>query len=189
MADLTTRVNVKRAIGVPSAVTQHDDFIDILLDVADEEVLGYTGQTAMTATTVTGEKYDIATNHETELVLRNFPVSAVAAVVVNGSTLSTNSWYIANNEGVIRLKSSGAFFPEGSQVVSVDYTYGFAVLPNDLKFAATLICVAHFNRARHSGLSSEGVGSYRYNIDRYSIPQSAQSILARYRAAFPRGSR
>ena len=189
MADLTTRVNVKRAIGVPSAVTQHDDFIDTLLEVADEEVLAYTGQTAVTATTVTGEKYDITTNHETEVVLRNFPVSAVSAVVVDGSTLSSDAWYIASNEGVIRLKNSGAFFPQGAQSVAVDYSYGFSSLPNDLKFAATIICVAHFNRARHSGLSSEGVGSYRYNIDRYSVPQSAQSILARYRAAFPRGSR
>lgn len=188
MAELTTRVKVKRALGVPQGVTQHDDYIDILLEVADQECLAFCGMAALTQTTATSEGYDIPTSYQNELVLRNFPVISCSAVVASGTTMSTDSYYLDNRSGTIRLSSYGRFFTEGRQKVAVTYIYGHATVPADLSHAATLICIGHFNASRHAGLTSEGMGSYRYSVDRSGIPSSAEAILARYRRLFPKES-
>ena len=188
MADLTTRVNVKRALGIPSAVTEHDDYIDVLLEVADKQVLAHCGMAALTQTTVSGELYDIPTAYETEFTLRNFPVISVSAVLSAGATLSASSWYIENRSGTLKLSDASRFFPEGRQKVSVDYTHGYASVPADLSYAATLICVSHFNKGRHSGMVGEGMGSYRYTVDRAAIPSAAEALLANYKRMFPKES-
>ena len=188
MAELTTRADVKRALGIPSAVSEHDTFMDTLIEVADQQILAYVGMAALTQTTVTAEAYDVPTRHETQLQLRNFPVQSVAAVVSAGSTLSTSAWYVEQRSGALRLTSGGSFLPEGKQQVKVTYTYGYSTIPADLSFAATLVCCAHFNRARHSGMVGEGMGSYRYTIDRDAMPGPAAAILAKYRRLFPKES-
>ena len=190
---LTSRVKVKRALGIPSAVTEHDDFIDDLLGVADREIIAFCGMSGITQTTETDEMYDIPTPYETAFTLRNFPVVSVASVVSAGSTLSADSWYVDPRSGTIRLSDASKFFPEGRQKVAVTYTWGngseaSSDVPDDLSFAATLICAAHFNRARHSGMVGEGMGSYRYTIDKTAIPATASAILANYRRLFPKES-
>lgn len=187
MADLTTTVKVKRALGIPSAVTIHDELIDTLVEVADQDVLGFVGMAAVTATSTT-ESYDITNEYTTEVVLRNFPVSSVSSVVVGGGTLATTSYYLDSNTGVVRLQDNAGFFPPGSQEVEVSYSYGFSTIPADLSFAATIIATAHFNRVRHSGLVGEGMGAYRYTMDPVAFPKSAAVILSRYRRIFPRDS-
>jgi hypothetical protein len=188
MADLTTRVKVKRALGVPNAVTQHDDFIDTLLEVADQEIIAYCGMASLTQTTATLEAYNVPTTSENEIMLRNFPVISVAIVQSGGSTLDTDSYYVDNRSGVLRLTDYSRFFPEGVQQVKVTYTYGHAAVPADLSHAATLVCIAHFNATRHAGMKSEGANGYRYSLADGGMPDSAKSILARYRRAFPVGS-
>lgn len=188
MADLTTTVKVKRALGIPSSVTIHDEFLDTLVDVADQEVLAFTGLAALTLSTSTDEAHDIGDSATREVVLRNFPVTSVSAVKVGGSTLSTSSWYVDSNTGVVRLQDGAGYFPPGTQEVEVSYSYGFSTIPADLSHAATLVAVAHFNRSRHAGLTGEGMGSYRYTMDSQAFPRSAASILSRYRRIFPRDS-
>lgn len=188
MADLTTTVKVKRALGIPSSVTLHDEFLDTLVEVADAEVVAFCGVAALTLSTATDEAYDVSDPATREVVLRNFPVTSVSAVKVGGSTLSTTSWYVDSNTGVVRLQDGAGYFPVGTEEVKVSYSYGFSTVPADLSHAATLVAVAHFNRSRHTGLVGEGMGAYRYTMDRHGFPQSAASILARYRRIFPRDS-
>lgn len=188
MADLTTRVNVKRLLGVPSAVTMHDDFIDTLLEVADQQIIAYSGMAALTQTTVTDEAYNISGGAENQFTLRNFPVSAVAAVKSAGSTLSTSSWYFEPRSGLLALKKSGSFFPTGRQNIEVTYTYGYATVPADLSYAASLICAYHFNVGRHAGMRSESGSGYSYRVSENYLPPAAEGILAKYKRIFPKES-
>lgn len=189
MANLTTRAAVKRALGVPAAVTEHDDFVDDLLGVADAEIISFCGMAGITSTTVTSEGYDILNGYTSAFTLRNFPVNTITAVVSAGETLSADSWYCDTRSGTLRLSNASRFFPEGRQQVKVTYSWGYSdPPPSDLAFAATLICAGHFNRARHSGMVGEGMGSYRYTIDKSAIPATAESILAKYRRLFPKES-
>ena len=188
MAEFTTLTKCKRMLGIPAAVTTHDETLNILLDVADQQILGHTGMAALTQTSVSLEAYDIEMTNETEIVLRNFPVSSVSAVVSSGSTLATNAYYVENNTGAIRLISQGEYFPQGNQTVKVSYTYGFADVPADLSHAATIIVCGHFNRTRHAGVASEMMNQYMYRLENSGIPSSAMALLARDTRLFPRGS-
>lgn len=184
-SDLTSTVRCKRVLGIPTGVTIHDALLDDLVAVADQQVLAYCGMAALTSTTVT-EVYDIEQVGTTELSLRQFPVASVAAVQAAGATLSAAAWYIDKLPGTLRLTGSGQFFPAGRQQVSVTYTYGFSTVPADLQHAATLCAVAEFNRARHAGMSSEGMTGYRYSLDSSAMPPAALAILARYVRIFPK---
>ena len=125
---------------------------------------------------------------QSEVVLRNFPVSAVSAVVSAGTTLNENAWYFDSNTGTIRLVSLGGFFPQGNQTVKVSYTYGFSTIPSDLSHAATIVVCGLFNRTRHAGLATEAAAGYRYRVEDQGIPRAAEAILSRYRRLIPRGS-
>lgn len=188
MADLTTRVKVKRALGVPIAVTQHDDFIDTLLEVADQEIIAYCGMASLTQTTATSEPYNVPTTYQNEIMLRNFPVISVGSVVSGGSTLSATSYYVDDRTGVLRLTDYSRYFPTGVHKVKVTYTYGYATVPADLAHAATLVCIGHFNATRHAGMKSEGANGYRYSLADGGVPKSAKSILARYCRVIPVGN-
>lgn len=184
-SDLTSTARCKRVLGIPSGVTIHDALLDDLVAVADQQVLSYCGMAALTSTTVT-EVYDIEAVGTTELSLRQFPVSNVAAVQAAGATLSATAWYVDKPPGTLRLTGSGQFFPAGRQQVAVTYTYGYSTVPADLQHAATLCAVAEFNRARHAGMSSEGMTGYRYSLDGSALPPAALVILARYVRIFPK---
>lgn len=184
MATLTSTARCKRVLGIPAGVTLHDALLDDLVDVGEQMVLAYCGMAALTATSVT-ELYDIEAAGTSELRLRGFPVSSVQAVVASGATLQATQWYVDTRPGIVRLSPLGYFFPVGRQQVSVTYTFGYASPPADLQHAATLVAVAEFNRARHAGLSSEGMTGYRYSVDDSALPPAALAILARYVRAFP----
>lgn len=188
MAELTTTTKCKRALGIPSGLTMHDDFLDTLVEVADTQILGYCGVAALTSSTATLEAYDVELDSQDEIVLRNFPVSAVSAVVSSGTTLNSSAYYFDQNTGAVRMISSGRYFPQGKQTVKVSYTYGFATIPSDLSHAATLIVCSHFNRSRHAGMESESAAGYRYRVESQGIPKTAEALLARYRRLIPRGS-
>jgi hypothetical protein len=190
VAVFTTQVKVKRALGIPAGVTMHDDFIDDLLEVADEEITAWTGQVSLALTTVTDEAYDVTNDSTSGFTLRNFPVSSVAAVKSGGDTLSTDSWYLEARSGTIRLTDASSYFESGRQELKVSYSYGFdpASIPADISHAATIVCVSHFNRTRHAGFTGEGLGSYRYSMDRFAMPAGARALLAKYRRIFPKGS-
>ena len=184
MATLTSTARCKRVLGIPASVTVHDALLDELVDVGEQMVISYCGMAGLTATTVT-ETYDIEAPGTSELRLRNFPVVGVASVVASGSTLETTQWYVDSRPGIIRLSPLGYYFPQGRQQVAVTYTHGYTTAPADLQHAATLCTVAEFNRARHAGMSNEGVTGYRYSVDRDALPPAAIAILARYVRAFP----
>ena len=185
MASFTTQARVKRALGIPSAVTTHDTFIDELLTVADAEIIAYCGMAGLTETAVV-EKYDIPDTYSNQFTLRNFPVSSITYVTSSGATLSESSYYLESRSGTLKLSNAGRFFPEGRQKVVVSYTYGYSTAPADLARAATIITASHFNRTRHSGMQSEGVGGYRYRVSDQAVPSAAQSLLAKYKRLFPK---
>ncbi len=183
MADLTSTARIKRALGIPSSVTRHDEYISELADAVDHEVLGYTGQASLTRTTRT-DKLDIQLSGTSEVMLPAFPIHAVSEVVSAGTTLTTGDYYFEPNTGAVRLIASGATFEQGKQTVEVSYTCGFADGSNQLKtlaMAATIIACARFNQTRHQGMFSEGMAGYRYMLDtKTGVPPQAVTILSQF---------
>jgi len=183
MADLTTRISVKAVLGIPSSVTQHDELIDILIGVADEEVLGFCGVSTIVQQTIT-EKFDISDSSVDQVMLSSFPVQSITSVTSGDSSITTDEYYVDLKTGKIKLKSVGGSFDVGRQTVTVVYVAGFSSIPADLKHAATLIAATHFNVNRLSGLHSQQSGAYRVTVKNDGLPNEALRILARYKRVF-----
>ena len=181
---ITSTTNVKRVLGIPAAITQHDDFIGYLVTAVDDEILGYTGMTALTQTTFT-DKIDITSEGQNEVLLNNFPVISVSSLSVDGTSVSSSAYYLDKDVGVIRYTSLSKFFPTGRQIVEATYVGGFASIPNDLEFAAAILAASHFNGARHAGMLYEQVATYRYRR-REGLPEDVISMLGKYRRIFAR---
>jgi len=188
VGDLTTTAKVKRALGIPSTVTQHDDYIGDLVAAVDHEVLAYTGQVALTLASRT-DSFDVPLAGQTEVALRGFPVPSVAGVTNAGQALGAADWYCDSRTGMLRLVASGATWEQGQQTVEVSYSVGHADGSPELAtiaHAATIIACARFNATRHAGLRSEGMAGYRYTVDSAGIPAPAVAMLAPFVRIFPR---
>jgi hypothetical protein len=184
MADLTTQAKVKSVLGIPTAVTEHDGLIDILIDVVDTEVLGYVGMSTLTQQTIT-EYHDILDNTENQIRLQNFPASSITSIENDGTALTSSQYYLDEDVGYVRMKTVGSYFATGYQKVKVVYVAGYSSVPSDLSYAATVLAAAHFNSGRHAGMLYEQVATYRYRR-REGMPEEAIRILAKYLRVFAR---
>ena len=182
MADLTTRVNVKSLLGIPTAVTDHDTLIDTLIEVVDEEIKGYCGITALSSTSIT-EKFDISTDKPRQLRLSTFPIISITSVSSGSTTLSSDDYYLDKERGYVRLSGLNSYFSHSIQHYTVVYSAGFSAIPADLAHAATILAAAHFNGGRHAGMLYEQTATYRYRR-REGMPEEVIRILARYRRVF-----
>lgn len=92
------------------------------------------------------EYFDIETGNTDTLFLKYFPIVSVLYVKDNESTVDTNDYLIYYDTGIIKLKTVEElttvlypYFTEGRQKVEVKYTYGYATIPEQITYAATLI--------------------------------------------------
>lgn len=188
MGNLTSRARVKRALGIPSTVLLHDEYIDELVAATDYEVIAYTGQVALTLTT-RSDSFDVPLAGQTDVALRGFPVSSVTSVSNAGQTLQATDYYVDQRTGMLRLVAAGATWEQGQQTVQADYTVGYADGSPELAtlaHAATMVACARFNATRHAGLQSEGMAGYRYTLDSNGLPAAVVAMLAPFTRIFPR---
>lgn len=190
MADLTSTARVKRVLGIPTGMTLHDTYIGELADAVDQLVLDYCSQPTLTWGSFT-DSFDIELQGQNEVMLPRFPVYEVTSVADADETLATTAWYLEPRTGAVRLKNAGASFTAGKQKVVVSYTAGHTASSpglNTLAHAASVWAAALFNAGRHAGMSSEGMGAYRYSLDAEGVPAPIRSMLAGYIRIVPRDS-
>ena len=185
MANYLTLNQAKRFIGIPAGVTMHDTLLESnLIPMAEIQINNYCGVAAITTTTY-DEKYNVDGGGVNEIVLRNFPVSSVAALTNDGEAVAASDYYVDEAAGVIRLTGSGSFFTDGRQKVSVKYTAGInPEVKLDLKFGAAMLVAFHFNASRNVGFTFEKSGRYQYKRSTDGIPSAVTAILAPYVRAF-----
>jgi hypothetical protein len=163
-------------------------------DSVETAVLNYV-ETTFALTTVVNEILD--SNGSDCIVPRNWPITSVQAVKLGvdtlgagGDVLETTSYQVLPTN--IVLKAFGQ--TRGRSIVRVDYTYGYASLPADVKEAILLSVEAKFRRkSRKSiGLSgrskkdeSESFADSMVGWDSATgLPAEAISMLQKYRTNF-----
>lgn len=92
------------------------------------------------------------------LILRHFPVSAIASVTVDGVALASTA-YQWTSSGVITHLAGG--WGAGAHRVVVTYSYGYATVPDDVK-GVTLANAKRIYQGLE-GVDSESLGSYSVN--------------------------
>ena len=180
----TTRQRVKQLLNIPATLTDADGLVDVLVDVSNNFVLEQIGLTSPDSTSY-NETLDVDWDYTTDLMLTHTPVISITSVTMGGTVLDSGDYYVSQ-VGSLRLKNSEQYFSFGRQIVTVVYNAGFSTIPEQLKHAATLICVSMYNKNPKAGFMSERTGSYSYMADRHTIPPIARSILDRYRRVFAR---
>ena len=191
MATFAYRVSVKRMLGIPSAITTHDENIDTLLDVADEIVLGELGLDEGASASYS-EKIDIDVQGRNEVSLQYAPVISVTALTIGGTLQTTDDYELNKQSGILKLNPLYVSFPTGRGIVEITYQAGLGSIPKELVYAGNLIVCSLFNQQSHMGLKSERAGGYSYTMESGSgseYPKIAQRILNKHRRIFVLGNR
>ena len=140
--------DIKPWLGIDPAETKHDVTLTILRDSIEQAVLNFTELSFETVGPVM-EVYDA--NESDQVVLQNIPVQSVSAVYfgtnpdgTGGSLVDASSYAAELDTGLIKFQCQ--YTPKGRKTVRVDYTYGYASLPPDIKHAILLAVEADFRR-------------------------------------------
>lgn len=206
----TTREAVKRALRIPTTLTDHDAFIDELITGVHGIILADIGGGLSAAEPTAYTSYfDIERSGMAGLRLPKWPVTAITTVKTGtangatGTTLVSTDYYVTET-GTLRLQAdgavsplrgSGSYWPVGRQNVYVAWTAGITQGSEDaqsLELAEKLTVCHQFNTMGSSGRGSERIGNYSYTAESGAggaaagsvYPAMADRIISRYRSVF-----
>ena len=181
--DLTDLTTVKAWLGVTT--TAFDDQLSGLVTAVSSFVTNYLGRQLLTASYV--ETY--RGSGQRSMVLRNFPITAVASVAFAGQTITAAADPVALTSGVLfddrTLTLVGYRFPIGLPVV-VSYTAGFAATPPDIGQATVELVGEAFRRRDRIGLASKSLGGQE--VIAFSLKDmndTVRALLAPYQVLAP----
>jgi hypothetical protein len=117
------------------------------------------------------EKIDIESKQDVVL-LENFPVLELTAVIDSGEYLNLNTVLLYDEEGTLKLDLDSeeglTYFTKGRQKLHVTYKYGYPTVPSEIEWAATvLVASIGLTSLKESGSVSVGdvveeeIGNYR----------------------------
>ena len=129
-------------------------------------------------------------NGGTALSLRNFPVTSVTAVSINGlslpeaTTWDSSGWAL---EAPNRLRLlGGRLFTTGLLNVRVTYTAGYSsfTMPPDIVQACCLMTSLAYKERDRLGLDSKTINGETVNFTSDEMPPSVQAVVAEHRAVW-----
>lgn len=162
--DVITTARVKSYLGLPAALTQHDTFLDYLIDASTEAVAVRLGLTAGLTVNTYSEVLDVEDEGTDQLRLSAYPLVSVVALTNDGSLVEASAYYVHRSKRWVRLVDDLGSFTRGRQKVSVTYTAGWATVPEPVLHAITANVAHHFNRLPKTGVDSERIGAYSISL-------------------------
>ena len=181
--DLTDLPTVKAWLGVTT--TNFDTQLGGLITAVSSFVGAYLGRQLLSASYQ--ETY--RGNGQSVLLLRNFPITAVASVAFAGQTVTAAADPVALTSGILfddrSLRLIGYRFPVGLLVL-VSYTAGYATTPADVAQAAVELVGEAFRRRDRIGLSSKSLGGQEVvAFAQKDMNDTVKTLLAPYQVLAP----
>lgn len=171
---LTTVADVKYVLGTPQADTTKDDRIQTLINLLSGRIEDWCGR-KFVSQAYTDQAYDGC--GEEDLFLKQYPITAVAAVSLDGVALSAAELADSLNflsygeEGYI-WRSGG--FPARRQGVKVTYTAGYTTIPSGLAMACVEWAIILFEgRMKDAKVKQEDM--------RLAMPDQVMQALVPYK--------
>ena len=181
MANLTTLSNVKAWLGVSSPTD--DDLLTRLITAYSEYI-----QTWMNRTITHSDYSDVLDGHGgATIMLPNYPVVAVASVVIDGQPVpvassSTGAGYRFNSTMVVL---NGYRFARGVQNVEISYSAGYAATPPELEQACIELVSMRYKERDRIGQASKSIGGEVVSFIVKDFPESVRTVLNNYRKVVP----
>jgi hypothetical protein len=121
------------------------------------------------------------------LLFNNYPVTAVAGVVINGQVIpvstSFNTPGYVWNDNSIALR--GYVFVRGKMNVSLTYTAGYSNLPPEITQSCVEMVSARYREKDRIGLESKGLAGETTAYSQRDMPAPMRTILNNYRRVAP----
>lgn len=172
----TTLANLKVFLNLTTAAD--DDLLIRLVADATSLIKTWLSRDVLTATYT--QRIDGKGN--SEVVLANFPVTAVSVVKVNDmaispSTGSTDAGYQFDDNSV---SLRAYIFTRGKRNVIVTYTAGYATVPADLEQVCIDLCATKYRERDRIGLDSKSLAGETTQFATRDIPNRAKTVLNKY---------
>ncbi|HWK45124.1 MAG TPA: head-tail connector protein [Stellaceae bacterium] len=185
--DLTTLANVKAwlpgAGGGGIVYTTDDALLQRLITAVSSYVQNWLGRTIASAAytdTRDGRGGD-------RISLVNYPVTAVAAVTIDGLSIPASPDGISAgftfSDSTVFLIGYG--FSRGTRNVAIFYTAGYAVTPSDLEQAVIGLVALRYRERDRIGLVSKGLAGETTAYAQQDMPADVAAVLAQYRRVSP----
>lgn len=122
------------------------------------------------------------TNHGNVIILPNTPVISVDNIDMLNSdiTLNSDQWYLDEETGIVEIIDPYVILPSSPRLISVDYTWGTAEVPEDVVMAAKELVTYYHKREYHKTKTLSSGQSVDYT-DASLLPIQVRSILDLYK--------
>ena len=169
---LATQTDLEKTLQI-NFTSDTDAVAQYLLENASAAITTYLDRD-IEETVYTGEVYDGPTGSAL-LLLKSWPVTAIASITENGTLLVYGTDYIWYEDGrVIRIAGDTnvlSLWSAGMQNVVVTYTAGYATVPHAIRDVCARAAARAFEKgaafasAKDPGVSKESIGDYRVTYD------------------------
>lgn len=125
-------------------------------------------------------------NGRAQLLLVNRPVILVSGVLIDGVAVPQAvgfgaGWGLDGN--VVYLRNR--VFARGLRNVSVTYSAGWAVVPDDIKQATIETAALKYKQKEQSGYTSKSLAGESVAFDKSDFPESVERVMNNYRKVVP----
>lgn len=185
MAAYATLADLKEWLSIPSTTTTSDALLTRLLNAATAFMDTYMGRDGLLSAARTETRS--GTGHK-RLMTRHWPVTAVAAVTVNGEAIPVSSSWDATGytHDADSIVLRNRVFDKGDLNVSLSYTAGYAAVPADIVQACIELAGLKF-RTRDtsaSGWVSKSLAGETVSFSQKDMSSSVKTTLDEYKAVF-----
>ena len=187
MPDLTTLIDVKNWQGAIAGNSANaDGILSSLITATSADFLRAIERPDLLTATYTEQRVG---DGSCRMVLRHWPVTAVASVMIAGTAQDSSTYGIDTSLDpercyVLYLLGSSTF-TDGAPV-RVTYSAGYATTPADIAQAVIEWVVLRFNKKGMTGQknarSNEGE---RTDVDQEALPPTTQRVIDLYRRKWP----
>lgn len=118
------------------------------------------------------------------LMLANSPITAVSSVFINGTALDPSKFIFDN---YLLIRTDGSVFTRGLRNISVSYTAGFIVVPDDIVQACVELVAWRYKEKERVGQSTVSFASSGQNVTYQTsdVPADVKTTLNNYRKVVP----
>jgi uncharacterized phiE125 gp8 family phage protein len=173
MPDFTTLENVKAWLGLKAEQTDNDALLARLIVAASAFFERETDRKLLRQQHV--EVRD--GNGHSIMLFREYPVTAVASVVVEGLQIPASAVGFTETKLVL----VGYAFSRGAANVTITYTAGYETVPADVEQAVIDLVAFRYRERDRIGLASKGMAGETTAFIVREVPPSVARVLNDYR--------
>lgn len=175
---LTTLANVKQYLQIDPLDTDADALLQRMIDAASVTIERFCDRTFVQANYT--EVRD--GTGRTRLTVRNIPLTAVTSLTVNDRPVparpsTSGNGFVFDEYGV---KLTGYTFTDGYQNVVIQYTAGFAAVPDDVEMACCELVSLRYKTIDRLGVTSKSLAGESISFNTGDFSDSVRRTLEQY---------